>query len=199
MSAIDEVLARNAEFARQFPGTGVGPTPALGLAVVTCIDVRVNVEKALGLDLGDAHVIRNAGGAITTDTIRSLVVSQFLLGTREIMLIKHTRCAMHALDEGALKDQVEAVTGVRPDFPLERAGSIKSDLLESAKRLRNSRLLRYTDRIRGFVYDVDTGVLTEVPLIPPVRSGPISVSPTTQPRPEATLPSRRDREDLTGR
>ena len=199
MSAIDEVLARNAEFARQFPGTGVGPTPALGLAVVTCIDVRVNVEKALGLDLGDAHVIRNAGGAITTDTIRSLVVSQFLLGTREIMLIKHTRCAMHALDEGALKDQVEAVTGVRPDFPLERAGSIKSDRLESAKRLRNSRLLRYTDRIRGFVYDVDTGVLTEVPLIPPVRSGPISVSPTTQPRPEATLPSRRDREDLTGR
>ena len=167
LSAIDKVLARNADFARDFVPVKAGPSPALKLAVVTCMDVRLNVEEALGLQRGDAHVIRNAGAAITQDTIRSLIVSQFRFNTREIMLIKHTQCGMHRLDEEALKDQVERITGVRPDFAMERAASAESALRESARRIRECPLLRFKDQVRGFVYDVDTGVLTEVSLIAP--------------------------------
>jgi carbonic anhydrase len=158
---IDELLVRNKRYAQTFPGTVPG-TPALRLAVVACMDSRLDVHGALGLNVGDAHVMRNAGGVATDDMIRSLVISQRLLGTREIILIHHTDCGMLKFTEDEMKDAIEADAGLRPPWATEAFTSLDRSVRDSVARLRKSPFLPHTDRIRGFVFDISTGLLREV-------------------------------------
>jgi carbonic anhydrase len=158
---IDELLARNKQYAQTFPGTVPG-TPALHLAVVACMDSRLDVHGALGLNVGDAHVVRNAGGVATDDMIRSLVISQRLLGTREIILIHHTDCGMLKFTEDEMKDAIEADAGLRPPWATEAFTSLDRSVRDSVARLRKSPFLPHTGLIRGFVFDIGTGLLREV-------------------------------------
>ena len=162
MTAIDEVLERNARFGAGF-GAEVGHAqPARRLAIVACMDARLDTFRALGLAPGDAHVIRNAGGVVIEDVIRSLVVSQRLLGTREIMLIHHTDCGMQTFTDDELKDAIQADTGQYPSFAFEPFADLEQDVRDSIARLEASPFIPHRDRIRGFVYDCDTGRLNEV-------------------------------------
>jgi carbonic anhydrase len=158
---IDELLTRNKQYAQTFPGSQP-VAPALHLAVVACMDSRIDVHGALGLSVGDAHVMRNAGGVVTDDMIRSLVISQRLLGTREIMLIHHTNCGMLTFTEDELKDAIEADAGLRPPWASEAFASLDGSVRNSIARLRKSPFVPYTDRIRGFVFDISSGLLREV-------------------------------------
>jgi carbonic anhydrase len=136
--------------------------PAKQTAVVACMDARLNVHGLLGLREGDAHVIRNAGGAVTDDAIRSLMISQRLLGTREIILIHHTDCGMLTFNDDDVKAAVEADTGLRPPFALEAFSDLDTDVRQSIRRIKASPFVPHTGSIRGFVYDVTTGKLREV-------------------------------------
>jgi carbonic anhydrase len=136
--------------------------PATSVAVVACRDARLDLHELLGLDEGDAHVIRNAGGAITEDAIRSLVISQRLLGTREIILIHHTDCGMLTFKDDDVKAQIEADTGLRPSFALEAFPDSARDVAQSMARLAASPFVPHKDQVRGFVYDVKAGRLEEV-------------------------------------
>ena len=136
--------------------------PARRMAVVACMDARLQPERVLGLEPGDAHVIRNAGGVITDDAVRSLLISQRLLGTEEIVLVHHTDCGMSMLDEAAQLREIEAETGERPSFALEAFGDVDDDVRESIARIRASPFLRRTTWIRGLVYDVASGELRVV-------------------------------------
>jgi len=158
---IDELLARNKQYAQTFPGPAPG-APALRLAVVACMDSRLDVHGALGLSVGDAHVMRNAGGVVTDDMIRSLVISQRLLGTREIILIHHTDCGMLKFTEDEMKDAIEADTGLRPPWATEAFISPDRSVRNSIARLRTSPFVPHADRIRGFVFDIGDGLLREV-------------------------------------
>jgi len=158
---IDELLSRNKQYAASFPGPAPLP-PALRLAVVACMDSRLDVHGALGLAIGDAHVIRNAGGVVTDDVVRSLVISQRLLGTREIVLIHHTDCGMLKLTEDELKSAIEQDTGIRPPWATEAFTDLDSDVRQSIARLKASPFVPHKDAIRGFVFDVETGLLREV-------------------------------------
>ncbi len=158
---IDELLTRNKQYAQTFPGPAPG-APALRLAVVACMDSRLDVHGALGLSVGDAHVMRNAGGVVTDDMIRSLVISQRLLGTREVMLIHHTDCGMLKFTEDEMKDAIEADAGLRPTWATEAFTSPDRSVRNSIARLRTSPFVLYADRIRGFVFDIGTGLLREV-------------------------------------
>lgn len=160
MSEIDRMLAANEQGAPQSPGELPAP-PARGVAVVACMDARLDVYRILGLAPGDAHVIRNAGGVVTTDTLRSLAISQHVLGTRAVLLVHHTRCGMHGADETAVLDQVEQTTGVRPDWAVQAFADVEEDVRESVRTLRDCPYLIATE-VRGTVYDVDTGRLREV-------------------------------------
>ena len=162
MTAVDEILANNARFAAGFQAKGGHAQPALRVAVVACMDARIDTNQVLGLRPGDAHVIRNAGGVVTDDVIRSLVISQRLLGTREIMLIHHTDCGMTSFRDDELKAVIEAETGVRPAFALEAFADVTQDVRQSIARLQASPFIPHQDRIRGFVYDCDSGRLAEV-------------------------------------
>jgi carbonic anhydrase len=159
MSAIDTLVSASERYA--FPGA-LPARPARQVAVVACMDARLDVFGLLGLAEGDAHVIRNAGGVVTEDVIRSLVISQRLLGTREIMLIHHTQCGLLDLQEDALKAQIEAETDVRPAFGLAGFADLEEDVRQSIARIRASPFLPHTQRVRGFVYDVETGKLREL-------------------------------------
>lgn len=161
MSAVDEMLASNADFARGFQSGGLPAPPSRRVAVLTCMDARVDPARALGLGPGEAHVIRNAGGVATADAVRSLLISQQLLGTEEIVVVHHTNCGMLGFRDDEVKDRVEAETGIRPDFALEAFTDLDGDVRQTLARLQASPFLR-TDRARGFVYDVDTGRLREV-------------------------------------
>ena len=163
MTAIDDVLARNARFAAGFHDASRHARPARRLAIVACMDARLDTFRALGLQPGDAHVIRNAGGVVTDDVIRSLVISQRLLGTREIMLIHHTDCGMQTFTDDELKDAIETDTGRRPPFAFEPFTDLEQDVRASIARLQASPYLPHRDRIRGFIYDCPTGRLNEVP------------------------------------
>ncbi|MCY3958682.1 MAG: carbonic anhydrase [Chloroflexi bacterium] len=163
MSAVNDILTNNAGFAAQFREEAGHAQPARRLAVVACMDARLDVYRALGLAPGDAHVIRNAGGVVTDDAIRSLVISQRLLGTREIMLVHHTDCGMQTFTDDELKDAVEADTGLRPPFSFEPFTDLEQDVRDSIARLRASPFLPHRDSIRGFIYDCATGRLSEVP------------------------------------
>jgi len=158
---IDDLLARNEKYATTFPGPAAG-RPALHLAVVACMDARLDVEAALGLSAGDAHVIRNAGGVVTDDVLRSLVISQRLLGTREIVLIHHTDCGMAKFTDDGLKAEIEKDTGIRPPWAMEAFTDPAADVLQSIARLKASPFVPFTGSIRGFVFEVETGRLREV-------------------------------------
>ena len=161
MSATEQYLANNARYAQTFSGPLPMP-PSAHVAVVACMDARLNVYGILGLGDGEAHVIRNAGGVITDDQIRSLAISQRLLGTREIILIHHTDCGMLTFHDDDVKAQIEADTGIRPPFALEAFGDLDGDVRQSIARIKASPFVPNKDSIRGFVYEVETGRLREV-------------------------------------
>ena len=159
--SVPELLAGNAAFAQDFDGAGMPAAPARRLAVVACMDARLDVPRILGLRAGEAHVIRNAGGVVTDDVIRSLCLSQRLLDTREVVLVHHTGCGLQLLDEHQFLSELEAETGVRPSWPLDAFADPYEDVAESIRRLRSSPFLPHKDHIRGFVYDVADGRLHE--------------------------------------
>jgi carbonic anhydrase len=162
MSVTDELLQNNAAYAENFDKGELPLPPARGVAVVACMDARLNVYGMLGLQEGDAHVIRNAGGVITDDEIRSLAISQRLLGTREIILIHHTDCGMLTFSDDELKQQIQEDVGVKPHFSMESFSDLEEDVRQSIVRIRNSPFIPNKDSVRGFVYEVETGRLREV-------------------------------------
>jgi len=162
MSATDELLENNRSYAAEFAHSDVPLPPGRGLAVVACMDARLHINDILGLEVGDAHVIRNAGGAVTDDAIRSLLISQRRLGTREIMLIHHTDCGMLTFTDDGVKAQVQAETGIRPAFSLEAFPDLDEDVRQSIARVKASPFIPNKDSVRGFVYEVETGKLREV-------------------------------------
>ena len=162
MSVIDEVLGNNARYAETFGKGDLPLPPGRKLAVLACMDARLDPHRILGLEEGDAHVIRNAGGVVSDDAIRSIVISQRLLGTREIMLIHHTDCGMLTFRDDDVKDSIEVDTGLRPSFALEAFGDLEQDVRQSISRIQASPFVVHKDQIRGFVYDCATGRLKEV-------------------------------------
>jgi carbonic anhydrase len=162
MTATDDLLRNAQAYAASFNKGDLAMPPAKHVAVVACMDARVNPFGILGLSEGDAHVIRNAGGVITEDVVRSLALSQRLLGTREVILIHHADCGMLTFKDDEVKDQIEADTGLRPPFALESFPDPAKDVRQSMARLAASPFIPYKDEVRGFVYDVKTGRLNEV-------------------------------------
>jgi carbonic anhydrase len=158
----DELLDNNRRYAEAFGDQGLALAPRRQLAVVACMDSRMDIFEMLGLAHGDAHVIRNAGGVVTDDVVRSLVLSQRLLGTREVLLIHHTDCGLQKVTDDELKDAIEAEVGIRPAWALESFRDPYDDVRQSMARLHRNPFLPHTDHVRGFVYDVDTGALVEV-------------------------------------
>ena len=162
MSATDEFLANNHAYAARYAKGDPSLPPAPKVAVVACMDSRLDPARVLGLEEGDAHVIRNAGGVVTEDVIRSVTISQRLLGTKEIILIHHTDCGMLAFSEDEVKAEIETDTGIRPPFALGAFSDLEDSVLQSIKRIEASPFLVATDSVRGFIYDVATRRLTEV-------------------------------------
>ena len=161
MSVTDEYLANNARYAETFTGPLPMP-PSQHAAVVACMDARMNVYAILGLGDGEAHVIRNAGGVVTEDEIRSLAISQRLLGTREIILIHHTDCGMLTFTDDEFKRSIQDETGVKPSWAAEAFRDLDEDVRQSIARIKASPFIPHTDAVRGFVFDVATGKLNEV-------------------------------------
>jgi carbonic anhydrase len=161
MSVTDDLIANNAAYAAQFSGPLPLP-PAKGVAVVACMDARIDVYRVLGLNEGEAHVIRNAGGVVTDDEIRSLAISQRLLGTTEIILIHHTDCGMLTFTDDAFKKSIQDETGIKPEWAAESFTDLDVDVRQSIARIKASPFVPKKDDIRGFVFDVATGALTEV-------------------------------------
>jgi carbonic anhydrase len=164
MSVTDELVANNERYAEDFDKGELPLPPAKGLAVVACMDARLHVSKLLGLAEGDAHIIRNAGGVVTDDEIRSLAISQRLLGTTEIVLVHHTDCGMLTFKDDDFRGQLERETGVRPEWAAEAFDDLDSDVRQNAARIKASPFIPHKDGIRGFVYDVTSGRLREVDL-----------------------------------
>jgi carbonic anhydrase len=161
MSVTDELLANNTRYAENFTGPLPLP-PAKHVAVVACMDARINVYGVLGLNEGEAHVIRNAGGVVTDDEIRSLTISQRLLGTTEIILIHHTDCGMLTFTDDEFKKSIQRETGIKPAWAAEAFPDVAEDVRQSIARIRNSPFVPLKDSIRGFIFDVATGKLNEV-------------------------------------
>jgi carbonic anhydrase len=161
MTVTDELLQNAHRFAEGFDQGDLPMPPAAHVAVVACMDARLNPQVTLGLALGDAHVIRNAGGVVTDDVIRSLAISQRLLGTTEIILVHHTDCGMLTFRDDELKDQITADTRIRPPFALEAFPDVDDDVLQSIARIQASPFVPHKN-VRGFVYDVEQGTLREV-------------------------------------
>ena len=162
MSVTDELLKNNQRHAAAFDKGGLPVPPGKHLAVVACMDARLNPYGILGLREGDAHVIRNAGGVVTDDVIRSLTISQRLLGAREIILVYHTECGMLTFKDDDVKAQIQADTGIRPPFALEAFLDPDEDVRQSIARIKASPFIPHKEAVRGFVYDVKTGRLREV-------------------------------------
>jgi carbonic anhydrase len=161
MSATDDYLAANARYASTFSGPLPLP-PSRHVAVVACMDARLNVYAILGLGDGEAHVIRNAGGVVTDDEIRSLAISQRLLGTREIILIHHTDCGMLTFTDDQFKRSIQDDTGIKPAWSAEAFPDLDEDVRQSVARIQASPFIPHKDQVRGFVFDVATGKLNEV-------------------------------------
>jgi carbonic anhydrase len=161
VSVTDELLANNADYASSFSGPLPLP-PAKGVAVVACMDARLDVYRILGLNEGEAHVIRNAGGVVTDDEIRSLAITQLLLGTREIILIHHTDCGMLTFTDDGFKRSIQEDTGIKPTWSAEAFPDLDEDVRQSIARIKASPFVPNKDSIRGFVFDVATGKLLEV-------------------------------------
>ena len=158
----DNCLTNNSAYAKTFDKVDRPARPACAAAVVACMDARIDVARILGLGEGDAHVIRNAGGVVTNDVIRSLVISQRLLGTEEIILVQHTDCGMLTFRDDDLKASIEAETGLRPPFAFEAFADLEEELRQSIRRIKTSPFVPVRDKVRGFVYDVKTGRLKEI-------------------------------------
>jgi carbonic anhydrase len=162
MSSTDTFVANSEQYAATFDKADLPLPPASRAAVVACMDARLSPYAILGLAEGDAHVIRNAGGVVTDDVIRSLTISQRLLGTNEIVLIHHTDCGMLTFHDDDVKAQIEADTGIRPAFALEAFPDLEGDVRQSIARIKASPFIPNKDSVRGFVYEVETGRLVEV-------------------------------------
>jgi carbonic anhydrase len=162
MSSTDEVLANNEGYAASFDKADLPLPPGRKMAVVACMDARLNVYGALGLEEGEAHVIRNAGGVVSDDVIRSLAISQRLLGTEEIVLIHHTDCGMLTFTDDEFKAAIEKDTGIRPGWAAEAFPDLDGDVRQSIARIKASPFIPNKESVRGFVYDVKTGRLDEV-------------------------------------
>jgi carbonic anhydrase len=162
MSTTDELLRNNEAYVQGFDLGGLPIPPAKKLAVVTCMDARVSPHVMLGLQEGDAHVIRNAGGVVTDDEIRSLAISQRLLGTEEIMVIHHTDCGMLTFSDDDFRRQIQEETGIKPPWPAEAFADLEEDVRQSVARIVTNPFIPKKDSVRGFVYEVETGRLREV-------------------------------------
>jgi carbonic anhydrase len=162
MSVTDELIRNNENYARSFKKGDLAMPPSRRVAVLACMDARLDTHKILGLEEGEAHVIRNAGGVATDDAIRSLVISQRLLGTQEIILIHHTDCGMLTFKDDDVKGKIESEVGIRPAFALEAFASPEGDVKQSIARIHASPFIPNKSSVRGFVYDVKTGRLNEV-------------------------------------
>ena len=159
---IDDLLATNRAFAASLPVDHLDVRPRRRLAIVTCMDSRLDVFAALGLRSGDAHVLRNAGGVVTDDVIRSLAVSQRRLGTRAVMLIHHTDCGMQQLTDDGFRAELQEAAGIAPSFAIESFADLDANVRQSILRVRRSPFLAHRDAVRGLIYDVDTHLLREV-------------------------------------
>lgn len=157
----DRLIDANSRYAANFDDPGMDARPVLKVAVVACMDARLDLHDALGLDLGDCHTIRNAGGVVTDDVIRSLTISQRALGTRSVVLIHHTGCGMQSITED-FRHELELEVGQRPAWAVEAFTDTDQDVRQSMQRVRTSPFLPHTDDVRGFVFDVKTGLLSEV-------------------------------------
>src|ERR671915_2458225 len=162
MSTTDELLRNNERYAHSFDKGDLPMPPAKQIAIVTCMDARLSPYVMLGLNEGDAHVIRNAGGVVTDDEIRSLSISQRLLGTEEIMLIHHTDCGMLTFSDDEFRHQVQRETGIKPEWAAEAFDDLGEDLRKSIARIKASPFIPRKESVRGFVYDVETGHLSEI-------------------------------------
>ena len=162
MSVTDELLKNNEAYAASFDKGELPLPPAKKVAVVACMDARLNPYGALGLEEGDAHIIRNAGGVVTDDEIRSLAISQRLLGTEEIILIHHTDCGMLTFTDDAFKQSIEEETGIKPQWAAEAFSDLDTDVRQSVARIKASPFIPKKDGVRGFVYEVESGKLREV-------------------------------------
>jgi carbonic anhydrase len=166
VGVIDDLLANNEAYSASLPERHLDVRPSRGLAIVTCMDSRLDVFSALGLRYGEVHILRNAGGVITDDVIRSLAVSQRRLGTRAVMLIHHTNCGMQTLTDDGFRAELQEASGVAPSFAIESFSDLDSDVRQSILRVRRSDFLLHRDLVRGFVYDVDTHALREIHVDP---------------------------------
>jgi carbonic anhydrase len=162
VTVTDELLGNNQAYVDGFDKGDLPMPPAKKVAVVACMDARLDPARVLGLEEGDAHVIRNAGGVISEDAIRSLVISQRLLGTEEIILVHHTDCGMLTFEDADVKAAIASETGIRPPFALEAFADVDDDVRQSIARVKASPFVGRTDAVRGFVYEVETGRLREV-------------------------------------
>ena len=162
MTATDDLLANNETYASSFDKGDLPMPPAKKVAVVACMDARLHVSGVLGLSEGDAHVIRNAGGVVTDDEIRSLAISQRLLGTEEIILIHHTDCGMLTFTDDEFKASIQQETGIKPEWAAEAFSDLETDVRQSIARIKASPFIPRKDSIRGFIYEVETGRLREV-------------------------------------
>jgi carbonic anhydrase len=162
VSVVEALLENNRRYAENFSHRNLPIPPSLGVAVVACMDARLSVYDILGLRPGQAHVLRNAGGVVTEDVLRSLVISQRLLGTRTILLVHHTDCGMLTFRDDELKEKVQREVGIRPPFAFESFSNLEEDVRQSIRRVRVCPFLPHTDDVHGFVYDVATGLLREV-------------------------------------
>jgi carbonic anhydrase len=162
METIDALLENNRAFAEGRTDAPLEAEPQRHLAIVTCMDARLDVLPALGLEIGEAHVLRNAGGVVTDDVLRSLAISQRKLGTREVMLIHHTRCGMQTISDDGFRRELQESTGIAPSFAIESFDDLEEDVRQSIRRVRRCPFLLHRDAVRGFVYDVDTHKLREV-------------------------------------
>jgi carbonic anhydrase len=162
MSATDELLKHAEDYAANFDRGELPLPPAKGVVVLACMDARLNPYGILGLSEGDAHVIRNAGGVVTDDEIRSLAISQRLLGTKEIILIHHTDCGMLTFTDDEFKKQLQDDTGIKPPWSAEAFDDLETDVRQSIARIKSSPFIPNKESVRGFVYDVKTGRLDEV-------------------------------------
>ena len=162
MSATDELLANARRYAEAFDQGGKALPPAKKVAVVACMDARILPSYVLGLEVGDAHVIRNAGGVVSADTIRSLTISQRLLGTEEVILLHHTDCGMLTFSDDDFRRSIQDDTGIKPDWHSESMTDLEEDVRQSIARVKASPFIPNKGSVRGFIYDVETGELQEV-------------------------------------
>ncbi len=162
MTTTDELLANNDAYVASFDSGDLPLPPGKRVAVVACMDARLNVYGALGLQEGDAHVIRNAGGVVTDDEIRSLAISQRLLGTEEIILIHHTDCGMLTFSDDEFRSSIQDETGIKPEWAAEAFSDLEADVRQSIARIKASPFIPRKDSVRGFIYEVESGRLREV-------------------------------------